>query len=434
MPAPVLHIDFETRSAVDLKRAGAYRYAEDSTTEIICLSYRIGGGPVQRWRPGQEIPVDLLETIYTGSMAHNAGFERQIWNNKMPSDFCVRPKAQACTMARAAVLALPTSLDQLGEALKTRIQKDKVGHRLMLKMCKPKTLDPLTWHEDPADIARLQTYCDQDVLTECEIDKILPPLSPEEQKLWVLDQTINDRGVAVDTTLCRRALDAVEEAKRRADDRIWRLTEGAVRRCSETAKIVAWINARGVPCTSVAQDETDELILSAGLFDDAVVEEVVRLRQASAKTFKFKSMLDQACADGRVRGSLAYHGTLNGRWAGRGIQPQNFKRIETEDDAEIVVNTVAALERAHTAVETVDMLDLYGPPMEALSLCARAMIVAPKGKKLIGGDFSNIEGRVCAWMSGEKWKLTEAQAFASPRGRGSRPLQGHGRQNPRHTP
>lgn len=297
-------------------------------------------------------------------------------------------------MARAAAMGLPQSLEALGEAIGAPVQKDKAGHRLMLKMCKPKTLEPLTWHEEPDELERLQAYCDQDVAAECSIDALLPRLSERERRVWVLDQSINDRGVALDVPLVQAALRAVNDAKRSADRRIWELTGGAVRRCTEAKRIVDWLVERDIPATSISEESSEQLLLSADILSDDTAKAVIALRRASSKAFKFQSMLDTVCADGRVRGSLAYHGAATGRWAGRGMQPQNFKRMETEEDERAVGEALDALRAGKGCTD-----------LDTLSMAARAMLIAPPGKKLVGGDFSNIEGRLNAWFAGEDWLL-----------------------------
>lgn len=415
----VLHLDVETRSTVDLKKAGKHRYFEHPSTALWNFSYKFESGVRGRWVEGQPMPADVVAHVAAGLpvKAHNAAFEIGAWNTALPRQVGplppLRPEQCDCTMARAAILALPLPLGDLAKVFGAP-EKDQEGHRLMMKMCRPRSIaedGTVTWWNDPVLIERQALYCDRDVDAEEGVDKLLPPLSADERGVWLLDQEINDRGVQLDIPFISKALAAVEEAKKRADKEIWRLTNGAVTACTQVARIVEWINSRGVPCTSIAKGEVEEIILAGQVMGDEVVERVILLRRAAAKssTSKFKAMLTSVCADGRGRGALQYSGAGTGRWAGRLWQPQNLPRVDEDRDLPDVTRTLRLLEKPLAPRELIDAMELLGmKPLETLSKCLRPMLIAAPGHHLVGGDYSNIEGRLNAWFAGEAWKL---QAF-----------------------
>lgn len=353
----VAHHDFETGSACDLRQAGAYRYAEDPTTRVWLMSWRLGHGPVRRWHPGEPDPAEFLAHVAAGGLvaAHNAAFERLVWNVTLRSrpEYAHWPRLgirqQVCTMARALAVHLPADLDGLGRVLGLATTKDKDGARLMMKMARPRKVDAdgaITWWDAPENLARLGDYCDQDVVVESDVDARLPPLSAEEHELWVRDQEVNDRGVCLDVATIERAVAVKAVAQARADARMAALTGGAVRRCSESGKLVAWLRGRGVACDSIAKGEHEELIMYADVLGDDAAGEVVRLRAEATKTStaKFDKMLSMVCADGRARGLFNYHRALTGRWGGASVQPQNLPRVDEDRELPDVLAAIAAME------------------------------------------------------------------------------------------
>jgi DNA polymerase bacteriophage-type len=56
---PNLYRDIETRSTINLAKAGAWRYAADPSTEVFCVGYAIDDVPVAIWTPDQPIPDDF---------------------------------------------------------------------------------------------------------------------------------------------------------------------------------------------------------------------------------------------------------------------------------------------------------------------------------------------------------------------------------------
>lgn len=417
-------LDYETRSTVDLNKAGAYVYFADPTTDVWCASYAFGEEEPELWWPGQPCPPRLRKHIEAGGTitAWNASFERLctreilVKRHNWPE---VKTEQWRCTMAEAHAMALPGKLDEAAPALALDIRKDQAGGRLMLQMCRPRRIDPdgtIVWWDDEDRKRRLGEYCKQDVRTERAIKKRVLRLRPSERAMYALDQVINDRGVSVDIDFCEKAAKVVEMALARADKEMAKVTGGAVTKCSQVQALRRWLqDEHFLPIDGLAADQLVDLLVRDDL-DDAV-RRALELRQEAAKTStaKLKAVRIRANADGRMRGNLQYHGANTGRWAARGAQLQNLPRpviLKAEDDHG---------EQQRRAIEAIgwdadrgrlDALDLlYARPLTVVADTLRGTVCAGRGKALRVVDFSNIEGRGIAWLGGEQNKLLAFRRF-----------------------
>lgn len=323
-----IFIDFETRSACDLKACGLDVYARHPTTDVLCVGWAEDTGGAY-WSPPDTIMFDdCLRYV-----AHNAPFELAIWNHVLVPKYGwepVRPEDFECSMAMAYAMGLPGSLEAAGAAVGLEAQKDMAGHRLMRQMAKPRDIAPdgsITWWEGDERLRRLGEYCCRDVESQRELYHRLLPLSDVEREVWLLDQEINNRGVQVDLPAVEAAIAAVEEETALLNARMQKLTNGMVGACSAVSQIADWLKFRGVQTPGLAKADVIALLDEVDKFP-VEVRDVLNLRREAAKSSvaKLKAMSKGACDDGRMRGLFQYHGASTGRWAGRRVQLQNLPR------------------------------------------------------------------------------------------------------------
>lgn len=417
-------IDFETRSAAKICTTGSWRYACDPTTEVLCLAFRLPfwpDGDVALWHPafpqfewpeeGDDRLADLFFWILDGGLveAHNAFFERGIWNNIMIPRYGwidVPAESWRCSAAKAASHALPRSLEDAGLALGLDVRKDTVGKKLLLRLCKPRKVrmaeliagtpsDAILYHESRAEFERLFHYCRQDVRAEEAISNALPDLSPDETAVYLLDQMTNERGVRLDREGVTAARQMLATEQRALNAELRQITDGAVPRATCRAQIKTWCAGRGIdlPDTTkttvqtVLEDTRNQLAP-----DERRVLEILRTLGQSS-TAKYDAMAAQICPDDRVHGLLLYHGASTGRWTGAGIQPQNFPRGTCKGwDMDFAWEIIRAGDAECLRL-------LYGDVMAALAHALRGALIPSEGQTFYVADYAGIEARVLLWLA-----------------------------------
>jgi DNA polymerase len=409
----IYSIDFETRSAIELKDQGLDIYANDPTTEVLCIAFGTTPQNVEVVSPHQGTYGShaLLKHVKDGGkiQAWNAMFEYAIWNCVCVPKYGWPPlKLEQCidTMAIAAANNIPQSLDDAGVFIDSQHKKDPVGKRLIQKLCKPN--NKMIFNEDKDLLIELMEYCKQDVRTEMAIGSVLRPLDASEQAVWELTQRINLRGVPVDYNELHNAVLAVVRAQDAIDNELLALT-GC--KPSERAKLLAWLNEQGADMVDLtAESVTNKLATTNfdNLFAAEDVKRALELRQEGSQTSvaKYAKMMEIQ-REGRIRNTLVYHGASTGRWASRGgLNLQNIAR-PTISDEEIEL----AIPR---------IFDQATGTMQQLSSVVRAAIKSPPGKTFVDVDFSSIENRVGVYLAGQNDKvrlfregLDEYKVFAS---------------------
>lgn len=422
----IYHLDYETRSAIDLTEVGAFKYAQHHSTRILIASLAKGDGKPATWSVldpdnadfallADELAHDPDPVVY----AHNSQFEAAL------TEFChdgpglrVPASAWRCTAAMARRAGLRSKLEHLSEDLGLVMAKDPKGKALIRFFSIPEEGGAFNEPKDhPEKFAAFVSYCERDVEAEQEVGAKLAffDLKGEALKVFQFDSRLNRRGIPVNVPALWHAKAIIDEVDARLGKQFYELTG---LRQAQRAKVFAWLQARGYTGADMTSDTVAEQLLrtdwepapytgdapDGGMGRDALAREYARAREALrlysqlafAAAKKVEAMLASVCEDGTVKGSFLYYGAGTGRWAGRGIQPQNFKKPTIP-----VADLPAAFDLIASGSATAEVLELmFGvPALETVASCVRNFI-GPDGG-LLDADYAAIEARIVNWGAGQ---------------------------------
>jgi DNA polymerase len=392
MTQDVLWLDIETYSPVDLAKCGVYKYTEHPDWRILMCSWALNDGEVHRAEGHEAIlAIPGLFDRKVLKIAHNASFERVNLSRLKRRGF-LPPEQFFDTAALARAWGLPASLKDFALALGAE-EKDEAGTRLINLFSKPSRKgERVTAEEKPDDWAAFGAYCDQDVETMRDAAKRLARDFPRgERAVYEVDQRINDRGVCVDTALAQAAERCFKDNRAEALKEIEKIA--GVDNGNSVAQLRTWLKGRGVDTEDLRKDTVKEL-LEGELPDD--VRRVLALRQecAVSAAAKFTAAIRATNGDGRLRGTMQYFGASTGRFAGRLIQFQNLARdgFKAAGGGYDTGAEEAAVGR---------LLEGGSVPSPELKKLIRPLLMGP----FVVCDYSSIEARVMAWLTGEQWMI-----------------------------
>lgn len=403
-----LSIDIETKSSVDIGKAGAYKYAQSPDFRILLFAYSLDDSPVRviDLAGGEKIPETIRLALMDPAVtkhAYNAAFE---WYCLNRAGYQTPLEQWKCTMAHGLYCGYTAGLDATGKAIGLPQEKQKLatGKALIKYFCTPckatKANGGRTWNlpeHAPEKWELFKEYCGQDVVTEKAILRRLEmfPMPEEEERLWQMDVRMNAYGVRVDTGLIGGALSIHERSTEELIRKAASIT--GLSNPNSTAQLLGWLRGQGTELPDLRKETVSETLDNPENLPEEV-KTVLEIRQQLGKTSikKYEAMKTACCTDERVRGLTQYYGAnRTGRWAGRMVQMQNLPR-----------NYLKTLDYARKLVKAGNyegVKALYGNVPDTLSQLIRTAFIPSEGHKFVVADFSAIEARVIAWLAGEQW-------------------------------
>jgi DNA polymerase len=377
----LLHVDFETASRTNLKIRGLDNYLKNPSTHILMMAWCINDALPQMWFPHEGPLPEHLEVMFRRPEIRKAGFngaqfERGILREKLGIETHVRDWDDPMINARYASIA--GNLEFVGKVLGIDEDKAKLaaGKKLIKLFCEPNKKGDFNSHlTHPAEWMEFVAYCKRDVIAEREIGRKLRAfeLPPTEQRIFELDQAINERGLPVDMTFVRCASKIVEEERGDLTAEFVALT--GLENPNSVKQLLAWLKEEGYPYGSLGAKWVKKALGGTGVGFDNTGMSVkgsrgLELRQLLAKssTAKLEALANLTGPDGMLRYQYVYGGAARTlRWSGRGFQPQNLPRPTIKD----IAGAIAAILTGDREV-----VRKFGPPLEVVASCLRGALCA----------------------------------------------------------
>jgi DNA polymerase len=417
----ILWLDFETRSRCDLSSKGVYNYAQDGTTDVLCMSYAFDDDEVITWTPDQPFP-DAVRHHKGRIYAHNAAFERLIFWYVLQCNFQL--EQFYCTATQARANCLPGSLEDVGRAISSNMRKDHRGSQLIRALSIPRADG--SFNNSPELMAEMIRYCEQDVRVMREVSKAMRPLSDQELADYHTNERINDRGVLLDLPLAKAAIDYASVELEEIETLVADLTQGEIKSV-RSPRMKQWVMDRVGPQAlkmmevykdgeqkySIDKSVRANLLIFAEENHEEIPAHVADVIQCAddlwassvAKFSRLAGLADED--DHRVRGAFVFAGgSATGRASSYGAQLHNMSRKCAEDPDAV----------RHAMVRGHSITPRFGKrATDVLKGMLRPALIAAPGKVFIGYDWSAIEARMTPWLSNDPQADEVLQVFREGR-------------------
>lgn len=399
--------DWETLSRADIKN-GVVGYATHYSTKATLLTYCFGrNGHLKAWRIGQPIPAEILHVAENPHLyrfvAWNILFDYMIWTNVLKKliPTLVNPKIENLEdcMALSCRFRTGASLEACAKILNLPINKDPVGRQLMLKSCKPNAKG-VFYELTPEEWEKFEQYGLMDTRILRDIYYRLPSLSDGER--WTFEWTFkrNLRGIRIDMPLVFEMDSIVRENLPGLVDEFHKITGTSM---GSPVKCLEFFKPHYPGIADMRKDTVRDMLAATHKVPPHVKRALeIKSLAGSTSITKIKTAIAQQYR-GRMYETLAYSYAQTLRWAGRGIQIQNFARVD-DNRADNYFNDkkpnyVPLDMNVHDlATKVRELRPNLKDPIGFVKNLLRRVWIPSAGKHFYSGDFSKVEPCTLFWL------------------------------------
>ena len=372
MAAVNLHLDYETYSELDLEEVGLDNYLGHPSTEISMLGYAVNDALPSFWFPYDgPLPEHLrllIEDSRIPKFAFNAEFEREVTDKLLSIKTPIGVWKDPMIWARNA--SIGGDLSFVGSVMDIPEDKAKIkeGRALMRWFCMPHTVRKVTTRythlTHPEKWAQYVAYCGNDIQAERFLVQKLQmfKLREQEQRVYELDQRINERGMPVDRDFLVKATTIVEDEQTDLMGQARAAT--GLKNPNSRNQLLAYLKTQGYPYGSLGARWVKKALAENEVTVEGRKALELRRKLAKSSTAKLVTLAHFICADGRLRRQYIFYGApRTGRWSARAVQLQNLPR-PTIKDIPGAVSAILSGDR--------EAVRKFGPPLEVIASCLRS--------------------------------------------------------------
>lgn len=310
-------IDIKTRSCASIKTHGIFVYAQNKSTQVICVTVKKNSEPPVVWLPPElrrqeivSISDDRLRQMLEEAeliQAYDITTEFALWKYTLCRLYPWFPevpiKKLSCIAARAAYLGMGYSRHDLFLQLNGNTPESSRG--------KVKKKFVPNQHLSEEELDAFISDCKKATEFESSLADLFLELPPFEQNIWRAGLLMNDKGIFISRDLLDAKIAEDEQEIDDLNDEFKAVT--GIKNPMNDLAFTEYVRAHGVSLKSLAEEDVKKtfLALPEGIFRRMLE---IRCRIAQIRHFDGKKILPMLNHDSRIQGLWEYYGTSAGEW------------------------------------------------------------------------------------------------------------------------